>query len=108
MGASLGNWEYLSQTNNNADFIPVEDKFKFVDDLSTLEIINLLTIGMSSFYMKSQVPNDIPNHGQFIDSKKLKSQDYLNQLNKWTKEQKMVINQKKTSPRTTSSRLVSS
>ena len=96
MGASLGNWEYLSQTNNNADFIPEEDRFKFVDDLSTLEIINLLTIGMSSFYMKSQVPNDIPNHGQFIDSKKLKSQDYLNQLNKWTEEQKMVINQKKT------------
>ena len=95
-GASLGNWEYLSQTNNNADFIPEEDRFKFVDDLSTLEIINLLTVGMSSFYMKSQIPNDIPSHGQFIDSSKLKSQDYLNQLNKWTEDHKMIINQKKT------------
>ena len=32
MGASLGNWEYLYQTNNNADCIPEEDRFKFVDD----------------------------------------------------------------------------
>ena len=106
MGASLpdwhpwlavwGNWEYLSQTNNNADCIPEEDRFKFVDDLSTLEVINLLTIRMSSFYMKNQVPNHIPVHGQFIESTKLKSQDYLNQINKWTEDHKMVINQKKT------------
>ena len=47
MGASLGNWEFLSQTNNNADCIPQDDRFKFVDDLSTLEIINLITIGLS-------------------------------------------------------------
>jgi hypothetical protein len=86
MGASLGNWEYLSQTNNNADCIPEEDIFKFVDDLSTLEVINLLTVGMSSFYMKNQVPNDIPTHGQYIESTNLKSQDYLNKINKWTED----------------------
>ena len=60
MGASLGNWEFLSQTNNNADCIPQDDRFKFVDDLSTLEIINLITIGLSSFNTKNQVPSDIP------------------------------------------------
>ena len=42
MGAALGNWEFLSQTNGNADCIPQDDRFKFVDDLSTLEIINLM------------------------------------------------------------------
>ena len=52
IGANLGNWDFFSQTNNNADCVPLEDRFKFVDDLSTLEIINLLTIGMSSFNMK--------------------------------------------------------
>ena len=61
MGANLGNWEFLSQTNDNADCVPVEDRFKFVDDLSTIEIINLLTIGLSSVYMKNQVPSDIPS-----------------------------------------------
>ena len=47
MGANLGNWEFLSQTNNNADCLPEVDSFKFVDDLSTIEVINLLTIGLS-------------------------------------------------------------
>ena len=88
MGASLGNWEYLSQTNNNADFIPEEDRFKFVDDLSTLEVINLLTVGLSSFNMKNQVPSDIPVHGQFINSSNLKSQIYLNKLDEWSGRQK--------------------
>ena len=47
MGANLGNWEFLSQTNNNADCVPEEDRFKFVDNLSTIEVINVLTIGLS-------------------------------------------------------------
>ena len=96
MGASLGNWEYLSQTNDNSDFIPDEDKFKFVDDLSTLEVINLLAIGLSSFNMKTQVPNDIPAHGQYIENTNLLSQEYLDKLNQWSEDHKMIINQKKT------------
>ena len=71
MGANLGNWEFLSQTNSNADCVPVEDRFKFVDDLSTIEIINLLTVGLSSLNMKHQVPSDVPEHGQFVDTGQL-------------------------------------
>ena len=96
MGANLGNWEFLSQTNNNADCVAEEDRFKFVDDLSTIEVINLLTVGLSSFYMKNQVPSDIPVHGQFVESYKLKSQEYLNKINEWTTNQKMIISEKKT------------
>ena len=96
MGASLGNWEFLSQTNDNADCVPEDDRFKFVDDLSTLEVINLLTVGLSSFFMKSQVASDIPVHGQFIEGDNLKSQKYLEQINDWTESHKMVISEKKT------------
>ena len=96
MGANLGNWEFLSQTNDNADCVPVEDRFKFIDDLSTLEVINLLTIGLSSLYMKNHVPSDINSHGQYIEGDKLKSQEYLNQINAWTKNHKMVISEQKT------------
>ena len=67
-----------------------------MDDLTILEVINLLTIGLSSFYAKSQVPSDIPEHGQFVQSDNLKSQDYLNQINAWTEDHKMVISEKKT------------
>ena len=95
MGASLGNWEFLSQTNDNADCVPIEDRFKFVDDLSTLEVINLLTIGLSSFYMKQQVPSDIPVHGQYISADKLKSQTYLNLINEWTEKQKWLFQKRR-------------
>ena len=74
MGASLGNWEYQSQTNDNANCVPEEDRFKFVDDLSTLEVINLLTVGLSSLLIKNHVPSNIPEHGQFISAENLKSQ----------------------------------
>ena len=96
MGANLGNWEFLSQTNNNADCVPEEDRFKFVDDLSTIVVINMLTIGLSSFYSKPQVASDIPVHRQFVKSTQLKSQAYLDQITKWTENQKMIISEKKT------------
>ena len=84
------------ETNHNADCVPEENRFKFVDDLSTLEIINLLTVGMSSFNMKQQIPSDIPIHGQFIPAENLESQKYLNLINEWTENQKMIISEKKT------------
>ena len=46
MGSFIGNWEFDSQTNHNADSVPEKDRFKFVDDLSLLEIINLVNIGI--------------------------------------------------------------
>ena len=43
-GATLGILEYLSQSNNSADCVNQEDRFKFIDDLTILEIINLLSM----------------------------------------------------------------
>ena len=94
-GSTLGLLEYLSQSNNNADNVNPEDRFKFVDDLTVLEIVNLLTIGLTSFNLKSQVPNDIPIHNQYIQPEQLKSQKQLNEINDWTVRNKMLINEKK-------------
>ena len=95
-GATIGFLEYLSQSNDSADCVAPEDRFKFVDDLTVLEILNLLTIGMSSLNVKYSVPNDIPDHNQFISPNYLKSQEYLNTISDWTNNHKMKINQKKT------------
>lgn len=40
-GASFGIWEYLAQSNNSAECVESDYKFKFVDDLTVLEKINL-------------------------------------------------------------------
>ena len=47
-GSSLGLHEYDSQSNDNADFLPPDDKYKFVDDLSILEVINLIAVGLAA------------------------------------------------------------
>jgi hypothetical protein len=94
-GATLGNQEFSSQTNNNADSVPVSDRYKFVDDLSTLEKINLLSVGLASHNVRLQVPSDIPTHGQIIPKENLKTQTYIDSISKWTSNQKMVLNEEK-------------
>ena len=95
-GATLGLLEYLSQSNNSADMINVEDRFKFVDDLSVLEIVDLLTVGITSYNIKQHIPSDIPVHNQYIPPANLQSQSWLDSINVWTENQKMLINEKKT------------
>ena len=95
-GATFGIWEYLAQSNSNADCVNPERRFKFVDDLTVLEKINLLIVGLSSFNTKMSVPNDIPEHNQYIPQENLESQQYLEQIRDWTLNQKMILNHKKT------------
>ena len=96
MGSNVGNWEFDSQSNHNADCVPENDRFKFVDDLTCLEIINLINIGIASHNCKQQVPNDIPSHGQIIPNSNLKSQVYVEKISQWTKNQEMIISETKT------------
>ena len=96
IGSNIGNWEFDSQINHNADCVPEEDRYKFVDDLTVLEIINLINIGISSHNFRNQVPNDVPSHGQIIPNVNLRSQGYIEDISKWTKNQQMLISEKKT------------
>ena len=48
-GGTFGVWEYQSQSNYNADCVTEDDHFKFVDDLTVLEIITLVNIGFASY-----------------------------------------------------------
>ena len=42
------------------------------------------------------IPSDLPQHNQFIPAENLQSQEWLNQINQWTKNQKMKVNETKT------------
>ena len=86
MGPSIGNWEFFTQTNDNPDCFPQDERFMFVYDLSSLEIINLIGIELSSFITKNQVLSDLPTHGQYINPENLKSQEYLNKVLKFFKQ----------------------
>ena len=58
-GGNAGIVEYISQTTGNLDYKDEDSAFKFVDDASTIEIINLLAIGLASFNAKHEVPSDM-------------------------------------------------
>ena len=94
--ATFGIWEYLAQSNESANCVSPDNRFKFVDDLTVLEKVNLLLVGLASINCKSSVPSDIPIHNQLIPSENLQSQEYLQKIKQWTDDQKMILNQKKT------------
>ena len=95
-GAYFGILEYLSQSDGNANSVPAKNRFKFIDDLTILEILNLLSIGLSSINAKSHVPSNIGTNDLYIPPENLESQKYLNDINEWTKKQQMKINENKT------------
>ena len=90
-GSLFGIWEYLSQSNDNAQCLDPEDRFKFVDDLSFIEIIYLLNVGIASYNVHAHVPSDVPSHNQIIPKQNLKTQGYLEKINDWTKKAKYEI-----------------
>ena len=76
-GGTLGIEEYLSQSNDNAEFLDLDEKYKFIDDLSILEIINLISIGLSSYNCRNHVPSDVGIDNKFLDKSNIESQTYL-------------------------------
>ena len=94
-GSSIGLIEYDSQSNDNTDFLLPEDKFKFVDDLSTLEIINLIIAGLSTYNFKQHVASDVGIDQLFIPKEHIKSQDYMDNICEWTHDRKMKLNEEK-------------
>ena len=51
-GSTLGILKYLSKSNNSADVVSEDDRFKFVDDLTNQEIVDLLTVCITSYNLR--------------------------------------------------------
>ena len=95
-GSTTGLLEYKSQTNNNCDFVPPSKRFKWVDDVSLLEMVNLITAGISSYNFKNHVASDIGVDHSYLPSTNIQSQSYMDSIQKWTNDNKMKVNGKKT------------
>ena len=61
-----------------------------------MEIVNLVTIGLSSYNFKSHVASDVGIDQYFMDPRNLRSQSYLSQISTWTENKKMKLNEDKT------------
>ena len=71
-------------------------RFKFVDDLSTLEILNLLAIGLMSYDFHTHVASDIGTHQLFLPAENFNGQKNLDAIEDWTRNNKMKLNVDKT------------
>ena len=94
-GCTFGLLEYKANSNHNADHLPVHMRFKFVDDLSTLEKLNLILAGLSSYNFKNHVASDIGTNQKFLPNDNILSQQYLNRIETWTDDMKVKLNVKK-------------
>ena len=64
-----------------------------MDDLSFIEIIFLVSVGIASSNLHAHVPSDIPTHNQIIPGENLKTQEHLDKISDWTNAQKMKLNE---------------
>ena len=94
-GSLPGILEYLSQNNSCGQFLPTEDRYKFIDDLSLLEIINLINIGLVTYDFKQHVSDSIKVGNKYLPPSNIKSQQNLQEIEKWTQEKKMKLNTNK-------------
>ena len=91
-GCTFGLLEYKSNSNNNVDHVPLHMRFKFVDELSVLEKLSLILIGLSSYNFRNHVASDIGTHQKYLPNINIQSQNYLDQIQTWTETNKMKLN----------------
>ena len=94
-GTLLGPEEYSCQSNYSANCVDSNKRYKFVDDLTTLEIL-MLKNKITSYNFKNHVASDIAVHNNYIDENQLDSKRMVNEIDSWTTNQKMQLNAKKT------------
>ena len=90
-GTLIWGIEYLRNCNDNTDFVDEEDKFKYVDNLSILELVCLAGL-LCEYNFKMNVASDIGIDSYFLPNQNFQMQEHLNAVGAWTNENLMVLN----------------
>ena len=93
-GTLLGQTEYLVQSNDNADGVPEDDRFKYIDDLSVLQLICMTGL-LIDYNFQQHVASDIGVGDKFLPSENYNIQEYIHQISDWTNENLMKMNPNK-------------
>ena len=84
-GTLLGGLEYIVQSNDNSDCVDSKDRFKYIDDLSILQLIFLSGLLVEYNFMQ-HVPSDIGADEKYLPPESFATQNHLNYISNWTKE----------------------
>ena len=90
-GSILGQFLYIIGSDDTAEEVPEQDKFKYVDDLGVLELIETKE-KLIEYDFTQHVPSDVAVGERFLPPETFKSQGITNDLVSWTKENRMKLN----------------
>ena len=90
-GSLLGGIEYLVNSNDNAEFLDDDEKFKYVDDLSILELVCLAGL-LCEYNFRFHVASDIGIDSYYLPPHSFNTQNSLNKINEWTQDNLMALN----------------
>ena len=90
-GTLLGGIEYMAQSNNNADVVPETDRFKYIDDLSILELVCLFGL-LKEYQFKTHIPSDIATEQLYLPPESFNTQRKIDQISDWTQTNLMKLN----------------
>ena len=93
-GTLLGQLLYIGGSDDAAEEISDENKFKYVDDLELIELVSLAG-ALSEYDFSQHIASDVGTHQQFLAPSTYTMQTTLNNLTQWTEENKMKINEEK-------------
>ena len=95
-GTLLGQTEYMVQSNDNADSVPEDDRFKYIDDLSILQLICMTGL-LIDYNFQQHVASDIGINDKFLPPESFNIQEYINKISDWTSDNIMKMNPSKCS-----------
>ena len=78
-GTLLGGIEYLVQSNDNADTVSDEDRFKYIDDLSVLEVVYMAGL-LTDYNFYEHVASDIATGQPYLPPSSYNSQKTLDSI----------------------------
>ena len=90
-GSKIGQDCYQGASNDAADHVDMEDRFRYVDDLQILDLIMLTGI-LYDYDIYNHVASDIPLDHQFLNPADTQVQSHLYQLSLWTDQNLMKLN----------------
>ena len=93
-GTLIGQIMYLVQTNSNADCVDKTDRFKYIDDLSILQIVCLAGL-VKQYNFHEHVASDVGINQVFLPPQTFETQEQLNTISRWTKDNLMKLNETK-------------
>jgi hypothetical protein len=93
-GSLLGQLLYIIGSDDSAEEVPEENKFKYIDDLAVLDPVNVKN-KTTPYDIFEHVPSDIAVGEMFLPAEQFRSQEINDQISTWTSDNLMKINEDK-------------